>query len=534
MKLPDISNFNLGGLFRFKFIDNLVRNVEKVVFFLLVIMWLFILINCVLKLFRENIKTRPMLQPLKTDQAAGEIGFGGYDQLVSDIETLKTKYSDIDDRIASDLFSKESYRKVDTRITAPEIVDTDKDGMPDQWEKKYGLNPRKASDAIEDMDKDTYTNLQEYQAGTDPTNPRSNPEGLEYLLQRYTLRNISRENVSLLFMGYTQWSPEYLDLQINWRDVSLFPRVWRISENQPDGFEGFHFTEDKFNEIKDRLSVGKPSLNASKINKFLIIPEIDYNIVQAIIDYRDKGIIKNVSDIADIIQISKAETEILIDKVTVEANVNSLSRDEFAAFLKVSEDNAGEIIEYRKNNGFFTDLKEFLKIAKVPVSKLQEVRDILSAELDLNSAGKKDIVKFFGDERLADAILFYRETQGLFKDEYDIVSRGRIQGYWVVSCDIKIRRLPPKPGRPAGEEIDESEVVIQMKGDDPILLRKGKVTQGKEYFARVYDKITKKEIMWNAGMSLSDKKLNFEIVEIRSNEVVLNKKGEQYILKLKK
>ena len=225
MKLPDISNFNLGSLFRFKFIDNLVKNIEKVVFFFLVIMWFFILINCVLKLFRENIKTRP-LQPLKTDQAAGgEIGFGGYDRLVSDIETLKTRYSDIDDRIASDLFSKESYRKVDTRITAPEIVDTDKDGMPDQWEKKYGLNPRKASDAIEDMDKDTYTNLQEYQAGTDPTNPRSNPEGLEYLLQRYTLRNISRENVSLLFMGYTQWSPEYLDLQINWRDVSLFPRV---------------------------------------------------------------------------------------------------------------------------------------------------------------------------------------------------------------------------------------------------------------------------------------------------------------------
>ncbi|MCK9554309.1 helix-hairpin-helix domain-containing protein [bacterium] len=223
-----------------------------------------------------------------------------------------------------------------------------------------------------------------------------------------------------------------------------------------------------------------------------------------------------------------------MDKVTVEANVNSLSRDEFTSFLKVSEDNAGEIVEYRENNGFFTDLKEFLKIAKVPVSRLQEVKDILSAELDLNSAGKKDIVKFFGDERLADAILFYRETQGLFKDEYDIISRGRIQGYWVVSCDIKIRILPPRPGRPAGEEIDESEVVIQMKGDDPILLRKGKVTQGKEYFARVYDKITKKEIMWNAGMNLSDKKLNFEIVEIRPDEVILNKKGEQYILKLKK
>ncbi|MBN2190247.1 MAG: helix-hairpin-helix domain-containing protein [Candidatus Aureabacteria bacterium] len=534
MKLPDISNFNFGGLFRFKFINNLVKNIEKVVFFFLVVMWLFILVNCVFKLFRENIKTRPILQPVRSDQEAGEIGFSGYDQLASDIEALKDKYSDVDEKIANDLFSKESYRKIDTRITAPEIVDTDKDGMPDQWEKKYGLNPRKASDAIEDMDKDTYTNLQEYQAGTDPTNPKSNPEGLEYLLQRYALRNISRETVSLLFMGYTQWSPEYLDLQINWRDVSLFPRVWRISQDKPDSFEGFHLTEDKFNEIKSRLDVGRPSLNASRINKFLIIPEIDYSIVQAIIDYRPKGIIKDVSDVADIIQVSKTELEVLTDKVTAEANVNSLSRDELVSFLEVSEGNAEEIIEYRKNSGFFTDLKEFLKIAKVPVSRLQEVKGVLTAKLDLNTAVKKDIVKFFSDERLADAILFYRETQGLFSDEYDIVSRGRIQGYCVVSCEIKVRKLPPKPGRPVGEEIDESEVVIQRKGDDPILLQKGKVTQGKEYFARVYDKNAKKEIMWNAGMNVGDKNLNFEIVEIRSDEVILNKKGEQYILKLKK
>ncbi len=47
--------------------------------------------------------------------------------------------------------------------------DTDNDGMPDAWEKEYGLNPNDPSDASADPDNDGATNLQEYLAGTDPT-----------------------------------------------------------------------------------------------------------------------------------------------------------------------------------------------------------------------------------------------------------------------------------------------------------------------------------------------------------------------------
>ena len=47
--------------------------------------------------------------------------------------------------------------------------DTDKDGMPDWWEKKHGLNPKNASDNAADKDKDGYTNVEEYINDTDPT-----------------------------------------------------------------------------------------------------------------------------------------------------------------------------------------------------------------------------------------------------------------------------------------------------------------------------------------------------------------------------
>jgi hypothetical protein len=44
--------------------------------------------------------------------------------------------------------------------TAP--VDTDKDGMPDAWETKYGLNPNDPADATGDFDQTGYTNIEKY------------------------------------------------------------------------------------------------------------------------------------------------------------------------------------------------------------------------------------------------------------------------------------------------------------------------------------------------------------------------------------
>ncbi|MFN8349618.1 MAG: polysaccharide lyase [Spirosomataceae bacterium] len=41
-------------------------------------------------------------------------------------------------------------------------VDSDKDGMPDAWETKNGLNPRDPSDAGLDKNKDGYTNIEDY------------------------------------------------------------------------------------------------------------------------------------------------------------------------------------------------------------------------------------------------------------------------------------------------------------------------------------------------------------------------------------
>lgn len=64
-------------------------------------------------------------------------------------------------------------------------IDTDKDGMPDEWEIKYGLNPNDPSDASMDCNGDGYTNIEKYINGIDPTtkidwtNPDNNYDTLK-------------------------------------------------------------------------------------------------------------------------------------------------------------------------------------------------------------------------------------------------------------------------------------------------------------------------------------------------------------------
>lgn len=59
------------------------------------------------------------------------------------------------------------------------VVDADGDQLPDEWEKRFGLNPNDPSDAVLDTDGDGFTNLEEYLAKTDPTNKDDHPDYLD-------------------------------------------------------------------------------------------------------------------------------------------------------------------------------------------------------------------------------------------------------------------------------------------------------------------------------------------------------------------
>src|SRR5205085_8603585 len=59
------------------------------------------------------------------------------------------------------------------RVSDLIIVDSDGDGLPDWWEDRFGLNKNSSSDAALDSDGDGVSNLNEFLAGTNPTNAAS-------------------------------------------------------------------------------------------------------------------------------------------------------------------------------------------------------------------------------------------------------------------------------------------------------------------------------------------------------------------------
>lgn len=99
------------------------------------------------------------------------------ERIVRQVKTGKIEYKDVTDAIVKTPWIKrrlpeDSYKM--GIITDPKQVggypdykgkpytDSDSDGMPDDWERSHGLNPKDAADAVKDADGDGYTNIEAF------------------------------------------------------------------------------------------------------------------------------------------------------------------------------------------------------------------------------------------------------------------------------------------------------------------------------------------------------------------------------------
>ncbi len=87
-------------------------------------------------------------------------------------------------------------------------IDTDGDGLPDWWEEKYFGGPT-AAVAHEDFDGDGFTNLEEYLAGTDPTDPTSYPP------PRIRVARSRASPFNMVFQAASFLDPERPTFQLN-------------------------------------------------------------------------------------------------------------------------------------------------------------------------------------------------------------------------------------------------------------------------------------------------------------------------------
>jgi len=111
------------------------------------------------------------VEPVRTDQAEA-----AYQRILEEGGATLPRRDEVDRRIVETIEKREGGL-IDSQDevggwpvlrSATPPADQDQDGMPDEWEIKHGLDPRDPSDAKHDLDRNGFTNLEEYLNGTDP------------------------------------------------------------------------------------------------------------------------------------------------------------------------------------------------------------------------------------------------------------------------------------------------------------------------------------------------------------------------------
>ncbi len=97
-----------------------------------------------------------------------------YERILAGVGATRPRRDAVDTRIVDEI-RRGGGRHIDSQTDVggwPEYrnaeppIDSDIDGMPDLWEKRFGLNPESPADAQLDLDDDGYTNVEEYINGT--------------------------------------------------------------------------------------------------------------------------------------------------------------------------------------------------------------------------------------------------------------------------------------------------------------------------------------------------------------------------------
>ncbi|MGB1698141.1 MAG: hypothetical protein ACPHK8_07055, partial [Thermoplasmatota archaeon] len=89
---------------------------------------------------------------------------------VRDQRTLRYDESAVDEKLRVNDQDGDAIPDVQENLilsTNRLFSDSDNDGMPDAWERNFGLNPNFADDGAEDADRDGLTNREEYEASVD-------------------------------------------------------------------------------------------------------------------------------------------------------------------------------------------------------------------------------------------------------------------------------------------------------------------------------------------------------------------------------
>jgi len=159
---------------------------------------------------------------------------------------------------------------------APEVnLDVDDDGLPDEWERIVGLNPNDASDADADKDGDGFTNREEFEAGTDPSDPNSHPDYLDSLKVRLPLKQTT---LPFYLRSYMK-TPNGMKLEFvnpkERNDYGTLGKTYSVFVNADIGATGFMVKSFEQKERTVKIKGGGGATRKMDVSSALIVRKSD-------------------------------------------------------------------------------------------------------------------------------------------------------------------------------------------------------------------------------------------------------------------
>ena len=152
-------------------------------------------------------------------------------------------------------------------------IDSDGDGIPDQWEKRYGFNPDDAADADADKDGDTFSNLEEFKAGTNPAEVASKPEEIT----RWRIWSTPKEAFMLKFVGKSAGK-----FQVNGPAGTSFAKIG-------DVIEGWTVESYDDGSVKDHKKPSMTFRKGDQVRKLARDEEGDAGLAAWVINLKDRS-----------------------------------------------------------------------------------------------------------------------------------------------------------------------------------------------------------------------------------------------------
>ena len=147
------------------------------------------------------------------------------------------------------------------------VLDEDGDGLPDVWERRYGLNPKDPADAALDLDGDGFSNFEEFEAQTDPKDAKDHPDYLDFLTLQLPLKETY---VPFLFLSATKiptgWRCTFFDPKAR-DDYGRVGRTFTATVGEEIGKSGFVLKgcEQKTAKRSIKGSVNTKEVDASEV-----------------------------------------------------------------------------------------------------------------------------------------------------------------------------------------------------------------------------------------------------------------------------